>query len=78
MGQNEDLRVIMLSISSFEEENQPISIQDIFDAVDTEKMGDIYQRELIVYLKDLHGGKFANLKVNQTKPNQTIAKFIFF
>ena len=32
-------------------------------------MGDIYQRELIVYLKELHGGKFANLKVNQTKPN---------
>ena len=77
MGQNEDLRVIMLSFPSFEQ-NQPISIQEIFDAVDTEKMGDIYQRELIVYLKDLHGGKFANLKVNQTKPNQTIAKFMFF
>ena len=41
-------------------------------------MGDIYQRELIVYLKDLHGGKFANLKVNQTKPNQIIVKFVFF
>ena len=61
MGQNEDLRVI---IPSFEQ-NQPISVQDIFDAVDTEKMGDIYQRELIVYLKDLHGGKFANLKVKR-------------
>ena len=73
MGQNEDLRVMMLSIPSFEKKN--ISIQDIFDAVDTEKMGDIYQRELIVYLKDLHGGKFANLKV---KPNQIIAKFMFF
>ena len=43
--------------------------QDIFDEVDTEKMGDIYQRELIVYLKELHGGKFANLKVYRP-PNQ--------
>merc|ERR1712130_346175 len=38
-------------------------LRDIFDEVDTEKMGDIYQRELIVYLKELHGGKFANLKL---------------
>ena len=41
-------------------------IQEIFDAVDSEGMGDIYQRELIVYLKELHDGKFSNLKVNQT------------
>ena len=43
--------------------NTYFPIQEIFDAVDSEGMGDIYQRELIVHLKELHDGKFANLKV---------------
>ena len=72
MGHSEELRVLTTNIEFLNLQiNVPsmytyFPIQEIFDAVDSEGMGDIYQRELIVYLKELHDGKFSNLKVNQT------------
>ena len=72
MGQNEELRVLLQKYIRTYVVYVYFSIQEIFEAVDTENMGDIYQRDLIVYLKELHGGKFSNLKVkmNQTKAIQ--------
>ena len=37
--------------------------QELFSKIDLDDEGDIYQKELVFYLKKMNGGNFDNLKV---------------